>query len=179
MAGGGRVEHEGVPMSKDKAPEGEMRVDTDLIRQLADLLTEKDLTEIEVEDGDRRVSVKRNTMARDMAAAIGRASPPAPAAAAPPAPAPAPAPAVTEESAAAHPGAVKSPMVGTVYLSAEPGAAPFVSAGAKVKEGDTLVIIEAMKVMNPITAPRGGTVSQVLVQDGQPVEFDQPLVIIG
>ena len=82
MAGGGRVEHEGVPMSKDKAPEGEMRVDTDLIRQLADLLTEKDLTEIEVEDGDRRVSVKRSTMARDMAAAIGRASPPAPAAAA-------------------------------------------------------------------------------------------------
>ena len=167
-------------MSKDKAPEGEMRVDTDLIRQLADLLTEKDLTEIEVEDGDRRVSVKRNTMARDMAAAMGRA-PAAPAAAAPPAPAasPAPAPAVTEDSAAAHPGAVKSPMVGTVYLSAEPGGAPFVAAGARVKEGDTLVIVEAMKVMNPITAPRAGTVSQVLVQDGQPVEFDQPLVIIG
>jgi acetyl-CoA carboxylase biotin carboxyl carrier protein len=164
-------------MSKDKAPEGEMRVDTDLIRQLADLLTEKDLTEIEVEDGDRRVSVKRNTMARDMAAAIGRA-PAAPASATPPAPAPAPA-AVTEESAAVHPGAVKSPMVGTVYLSAEPGAAPVVSAGAQVKEGDTLVIIEAMKVMNPIPAPRGGTVGQVLVQDGQPVEFDQPLVIIG
>ena len=167
-------------MSKDKAPEGEMRVDTDLIRQLADLLTEKDLTEIEVEDGDRRVSVKRNTMARDMAAATG-AAPAAPAAAAPPAPAaaPTPAPAVTEESAAAHPGAVKSPMVGTVYLSAEPGGAPFVSAGTRVKEGDTLVIVEAMKVMNPITAPRGGTVSQVLVQDGQPVEFDQPLVILS
>jgi acetyl-CoA carboxylase biotin carboxyl carrier protein len=79
---------------------------------------------------------------------------------------------------AAHPGAVKSPMVGTVYLSGEPGARPFVAPGGPVNEGDTLVIIEAMKVMNPITAPRSGTVRQVLVQDGQPVEFDQPLVII-
>ena len=121
-------------------------------------------------------------MARDMAAAMARAPAPAPAAAAPPttplpAPASPPAPA-SEEAAANHPGAVKSPMVGTVFLAGEPGAPPFVTAGASVKEGDTLVIVEAMKVMNPITAPRAGTVREVLVQDAQPVEFDQPLVII-
>ena len=166
-------------MAQDKG--GGMRVDTDLIRQLADLLTEKDLTEIEVEDSERRVVVKRNTMAKDMAAAMSRGAPAAaaPAEAAPaPVPAPAPAASVTEESAASHPGAVKSPMVGTVYLSAEPGAAPFVAAGSQVAAGDTLVIVEAMKVMNPITAPKAGTVKQVLVQDAQPVEFDQPLVIV-
>jgi acetyl-CoA carboxylase biotin carboxyl carrier protein len=167
-------------MGQDKGSHG-MRVDTDLIRQLADLLTEKDLTEIEVEDSDRRVVVKRNTMGRDMLAAMAHA--PAPAAAplpsaSSPAPAASPAAPVTEEAAANHPGAVKSPMVGTVYLASEPGAAPFVSAGGKVAEGDTLVIIEAMKVMNPITAPRAGIVRQVLVQDAQPVEYDQPLVII-
>lgn len=148
-----------------------MRVDTDLIRKLADLLTEKDLSEIEVEDGDRKVSVKRNAFP---AVAAPAATAPAPAPA-PAAPATAPMP---EESAAAHPGAVKSPMVGTVYLSSEPGSAPFVSTGAKVKAGDTLVIVEAMKVMNPIPAPKAGTVKQVLVQDAEPVEFDQPLVII-
>ncbi len=90
----------------------------------------------------------------------------------------APAAAPAEVAPAAHPGAVKSPMVGTVYLSGEPGAKAFVSVGSKVNEGDTLVIIEAMKVMNPITATRAGTVKQVLVQNAQPVEFDQPLVII-
>ncbi|HZF94808.1 MAG TPA: biotin/lipoyl-containing protein, partial [Allosphingosinicella sp.] len=79
---------------------------------------------------------------------------------------------------AAHPGTVKSPMVGTVYLAGEPGARPFVAPGTPVKEGETLVIIEAMKVMNPIVAPRAGTVVQLLVQDGQPVEYDQPLVIV-
>ena len=166
-------------MGQDKGSNG-MRVDTDLIRQLADLLTEKDLTEIEVEDSDRRVVVKRNTMGRDMMAAMVQApaASPAPAPAAPaPAPAPSTAP-VTEEAAANHPGAVKSPMVGTVYLASEPGATPFVAAGAKVAEGETLVIIEAMKVMNPITAPKAGVVRQILVQDAQPVEYDQPLVII-
>ena len=83
-----------------------------------------------------------------------------------------------EIAAANHPGAVKSPMVGTVYLSGEPGAKPFVSPGQSVREGETLLIVEAMKVMNPILAPRAGTVTQVLVQDAQPVEFDQPLVIV-
>ena len=164
-------------MSDDKGSTGAMRIDADLIRQLADLLTEKDLSEIEVEDGERKIIVKRSTMARDMAAAMAArpaAANPAPAPAAPPPP---PA-AAGEDAAASHPGAVKSPMVGTVYLSAEPGAAPFVAAGSTVKEGDTLLIVEAMKVMNPIPAPRSGTVRQVLVQDAQPVEFDQPLVII-
>nr|MDP8994742.1 acetyl-CoA carboxylase biotin carboxyl carrier protein [Pseudomonadota bacterium] len=102
---------------------------------------------------------------------------PAPAPAAAPTAAPAPA-APADAPAATHPGAVKSPMVGTIYLSPEPGAKPFVAPGQSVREGDTLVIIEAMKVMNPITAPRAGTVTQLLVQDGQPVEYDQPLLII-
>jgi acetyl-CoA carboxylase biotin carboxyl carrier protein len=165
-------------MGQQKGSDG-MRVDTDLIRQLADLLTEKDLTEIEVEDSDRRVVVKRSTMARDMVAVMGHGAA-ASAVPAPPAPTPAPTPAasVSEEAAASHPGAVKSPMVGTVFLSAEPGTAPFVSTGTKVAAGDTLLIVEAMKVMNPIAAPKAGIVKQILVQDAQPVEYDQPLVIV-
>ena len=158
-----------------------MRIDADLIRTLADLLTEKDLSEIEVEDGDRKITVRRNPtgalFAQAMAAQAGQAQPAAPAAHPPPTPAPA-APAAAAEDPAAHPGAVKSPMVGTVFLAGEPGAKPFVSTGSKVNAGDTLLIIEAMKVMNPIAAPRAGTVRQVLVQDAQPVEFDQPLVLI-
>ena len=161
-------------MSEDKSASAPMRVDTDMIRQLADLLTEKDLSEIEVEDGDRRIVVQRKVSAPATAPAPApAAAPPPPAASAPAAPAPG-----NEENAAAHPGAVKSPMVGTVYLSPEPSAAAFVSTGARVKEGDTLLIIEAMKVMNPIQAPRAGTVKAILVQDAQPVEFDQPLVIL-
>jgi len=158
-------------MSQEKGSGG-MRVETDLIRQLADLLTEKDLSEIEVEDADRRLVVRRQ-----LAGVVAAAPPPVPvpAPAAPPPATPAP---VSEESAASHPGAVKSPMVGTVYLSSEPGSAPFVSLGGAVKAGDTLLIIEAMKVMNTIQAPKAGKVTRVLVQDAQPVEFDQPLVII-
>src|SRR3954470_18467771 len=155
---------------EEGAPEGGMRIEADLVRQLAELLNRNDLTEIEVEDGDRKIVVKRNVT-------VAAAPAPAPAAAAPAASA-APAAPAAPASPANHPGAVKSPMVGTVFLAGEPGAKPFVSAGAKVKEGDTLVIIEAMKVMNPIVAPRAGTVSQVLVIDAQPVEFDQPLVIL-
>jgi acetyl-CoA carboxylase biotin carboxyl carrier protein len=149
--------------------DGGMRIEAELVRQLAELLNQNDLTEIEVEDGERKIVVKRNLM-------MASAAPPPAAAVAATAPAPA-APAAAP-SPANHPGAVKSPMVGTVFLSGEPGARPFVSPGAKVKEGDTLVIIEAMKVMNPIVAPRAGTVSQVLVVDAQPVEYDQPLVIL-
>ncbi|HEX8364606.1 MAG TPA: acetyl-CoA carboxylase biotin carboxyl carrier protein [Allosphingosinicella sp.] len=150
---------------------GGMRVDADLVRQLAELLNENELTEIEVADGERRIAVKRQlTVAQAMQGVAAPAAAPAPAPA-PPAPA-------ADVNPANHPGAVKSPMVGTVYLSGEPGARPFVSPGGAVAEGDTLVIIEAMKVMNPIVAPRSGTVRQVLVQDGQPVEFDQPLVIV-
>ena len=149
-----------------------MRVDTDLIRELADLLSDHELTEIEVEDGDRKIKVRREVfMAAPATAAFSHA--PGPAAAAP-------APAEAAPAAAEIPGnAVKSPMVGTAYLSAEPGAAPFISVGKTVKPGDTLLIVEAMKVMNPIAAPAGGTVKQVLVTDGQPVEFDQPLVVLG
>jgi len=153
-----------------KPTEGAMRVDTNLIRELADLLTAKELTEIQVEDGERKIKVRREATGFVAASAIHHA--PAPAAAAP---APA-AEAIAEEAAG---NAVKSPMVGTAFLSAEPGAAPFVSVGKVVKAGDTLLIVEAMKVMNPITAPAGGTIKQILVSDGQPVEFDQPLVVVG
>jgi acetyl-CoA carboxylase biotin carboxyl carrier protein len=161
-------------MTDENRSAGGMRVDAELVRQLAELLNQNELTEIEVEDGERRIAVKRQITVA--APAATHAAAPAPAAPAPAAAAPsAPAAAVPP---AAHPGAVKSPMVGTVYLSGEPGAKPFVVPGASVREGDTLLIIEAMKVMNTITAPRAGTVSQVLVQDAQPVEFDQPLVIL-
>lgn len=150
-----------------------MKVDPGLVRQLAELLTDSDLSEIEVQDGARRIVVKRNVAAP--AAPVYAPAPQAPAHA----PSnPAPASAAPGDAGANHPGAVKSPMVGTVYLSAEPGAKPFVAPGDKVGQGDTLLIIEAMKVMNPITAPRSGTVAQVLVDNGQPVEYDQPLVII-
>jgi len=144
-----------------------MRVDIALLRELAELLAANDLSEIEVEDGDRKIKVRRD-------AGPVMAYAPAPQAA-PPAAAPA-----AEAAPAAPPvDAVKSPMVGTVFLSPEPGAAAFVSPGQAVKEGDTLMIIEAMKVMNPILAPKAGTVRQVMVSDAQPVEFDQPLVVIG
>jgi len=148
---------------------GAMQVDTALVRQLAELLDDTRLTEIEVQDGERRIRVARQISAMQAAPVVH-------------APAPAvahanPAPAV-EAPASDHPGTVKSPMVGTVYLAAEPGASPFVSPGAKVAAGETLLIVEAMKVMNPITCPRAGTVTAVLVDNGQPVEFDQPLVVV-
>ena len=156
------------------APGGDMRIEADLVRQLAELLNQNDLTEIEVEDGERRIVVKRQITAAPAApVAVG-----APAAAAAPA-APAAASPVPEANPATNPGAVKSPMVGTCYLSPEPGSKPFAAPGQKVSEGDTLLIIEAMKVMNPITAPAGGVIKKIMVADAQPVEFDQPLVIIG
>lgn len=145
-----------------------MQVDIKLVRQLAELLNETGLTEIEVEDDDRKIRVARTLQAASVAVAA-----PAPVAAAAPVAAP-----VAPTAPADHPGALKSPMVGTVYLAASPEAAPFVSVGDTVKEGDTIVIIEAMKVMNPITATKGGKVTQVLVANGQPVEYDQPLVVI-
>ena len=155
-----------------------MRIDTDLVRELAEMLSANELTEIEVEDGERKIKVKRE-------AAPVMAYAPAPAAA-PVATTPAEAFAAVNSLLGAEPApaaapvdALKSPMVGTVYLSPEPGAAAFISVGGTVKEGDTLMIIEAMKVMNPITAPKGGTIQQILVSDAQPVEFDQPLVVIG
>ena len=153
---------------------GAMQVDVNLVRQLAELLDTTQLTEIEVEDGDRKIRVARKA-AQVSAAPMHYAPPPAAANAAPAA-----APQVDNAgpSAPDHASAVRSPMVGTVYLSAEPGAKPFAIVGQSVAAGDTLLIVEAMKVMNPITAPSAGTVRAVLVENGQPVEFDQPLVVV-
>jgi acetyl-CoA carboxylase biotin carboxyl carrier protein len=152
-----------------------MKVDTKLVRQLADMLAETGLTEIEVEDGDRKIRVVRNVFSGVTAPAAA-----APAVIAAPAAAPAPAPGPAAEAAAAVPAsAIRSPMVGTAYLSGEPGADPFVKVGDKVKAGDTLLIIEAMKVMNPIAATAAGTVQQILIENAQPVEFDQPLIVVA
>ena len=161
----------GVEMSDKNSADEPMRVDTDLVKKLAEMLDKNELSEIEVEDNGRRIVVKRKLSGVPSA----HYAPPPPPTAAAAAPA---APAAPEQAPAAHPGAVKSPMVGTAYLSAEPGAAPFIAVGASIKEGDTLLIIEAMKVMNPIAAPRSGVVKQILVQDAQPVEYEQPLAII-
>ncbi|ANI77336.1 MULTISPECIES: acetyl-CoA carboxylase biotin carboxyl carrier protein [Sphingobium] len=155
----------------DKAEKGAMQVDVQLVRDLAALLDDTNLTEIEVEDGDRKIRVARKAGGGN---AIAYA--PAPLAAAPVAAA-APAAAAPAEPAAGA-NAVRSPIVGTAYLAAEPGAAPFAPIGSTVKAGDTVLIVEAMKVMNAITAPNAGTVKAVLVDNGQPVEYDQPLIVI-
>jgi acetyl-CoA carboxylase biotin carboxyl carrier protein len=153
----------------DQKEQQPMRVDGALLRELAELLATNDLTEIEVEDGDRKIKVRRES-----APVMAYAPAPAPVAAA----APAAAPSEAAAPAAAPADAVKSPMVGTAFLSPEPGAKPFIAPGQTVKAGDTLLIIEAMKVMNPITAPKAGKIAQILIGDAQPVEFDQPLVVI-
>jgi acetyl-CoA carboxylase biotin carboxyl carrier protein len=142
--------------------------DSALIRELALLLDETNLTEIEIERAGLRVRVARNiSIAATMPASY------APAAAPVPASGPAPV-----DDLAKHPGVVPSPMVGTVYWASEPGAKPFIEVGARVTVGQTLLIIEAMKTMNQIPAPRAGTVTQILVEDGVPVEYGEPLVII-
>ena len=147
-------------------------VDKDLIRELAELLTETGLTEIEVEREGLRVRVARQTVTNVVMG--GSAHVPSI-----PATAPAPATLVAEiADPAKHPGVVNSPMVGTAYRSSEPTAKPFVDIGSVVKAGDTLLIVEAMKTMNQIPAPRAGTVTQILVEDGAPVEYGEPLVII-
>ena len=139
--------------------------DEDMIRGLAKLLDETGLTDIEIERDGLRVKIGRAARTVQVAA-------------------PAAAPAVAAPIAAAtndltkHPGAIPSPMVGTAYLAPSPGARPFIEVGQQVKAGDTLLIIEAMKTMNQIPAARGGTVTQILIEDGQPVEFGEPLVII-
>ncbi len=157
---------------KGSAGKSGMNVDTALVRELAEMLGETGLVEIEVEDGDRKIRVSRGG---GVAMAAAPAPMPAPAAPAPAAAAPAPESAASADVA----GAIKSPMVGTVYLAPEPGAADFVKVGDSVKEGQTLLIVEAMKVMNPITADKSGTVKAILVENAQPVEFDQPLVVVG
>jgi acetyl-CoA carboxylase biotin carboxyl carrier protein len=152
--------------------------DVAFIKALAELLNDNDLTELSVkreygEDDTLQVRVSR----RGETVTSHYAPPPAPAYAPPPAAAPAAA-APAAEDPASHPGAVTSPMVGTVYMQAEPGAPAFVSVGTQVSEGDTLLIIEAMKTMNHIPAPRGGTVKRILIEDGAAVEYGAPLMII-
>jgi acetyl-CoA carboxylase biotin carboxyl carrier protein len=142
-------------------------IDQDLIRELAKLLEETGLSELEIEQEGTRVRVARGV--RNVAAAI-----PAPVAHAVAAPAPAP----VAADAGKHPGAVTSPMVGTAYLAPSPGAKNFVEVGTRVKAGDTVLIIEAMKTMNQIPAPRSGIVTQILVEDGQPVEFGEAMLIV-
>ncbi|MCA1748580.1 MAG: acetyl-CoA carboxylase biotin carboxyl carrier protein [Sphingomonadales bacterium] len=157
-------------MPSEQGDDGAMKIDARLIRQLAKMLDETNLTEIEVEDGDRKIRVVRGGAAVAVAPA-----------AIPPAASAAPAPSggsEASEGGAVDANAVKSPMVGTVYMSPEPDAQPFISIGDAVAEGDTLLIIEAMKVMNQIPSPRSGKVTKLLVEDAEPVEFDQPLVVI-
>ncbi|MDX5366338.1 MAG: acetyl-CoA carboxylase biotin carboxyl carrier protein [Alphaproteobacteria bacterium] len=144
-------------------------VDQELIRQLAALLTETDLSEIEIETESLRLRVARQM------ATVAHVAAPAPAAAHTAA---APAAAASADAGGSHPGAVPSPMVGTAYLAPEPGAPVFVQPGSNVSEGQTILIIEAMKTMNHIPAPRSGKLTRVLVDDGQPVEFGEPLFVI-
>ena len=155
----------------DKPNDKTGRFDTGLIRELAAILREADLGEIEIEQGGLRIKVvKPETKVMQYAAA------PAPAAAAAPA-AGAAAPAA-KAAPRDHPGALKSPMVGTVYLQAEDGAPPFVKVGDTVTEGQTIVLVEAMKTFNPVLSNRAGKITQILVKNQQPVEFGEPLVII-
>lgn len=150
-------------------------LENDLIRDLADLLNETGLSEIEIEKNGLRVRVARQltVAATAQAAPMGSG-----AAGAATGAAPAAGVASGEADPAKHPGAVKSPMVGTAYRAPEPGAAPFIDVGSRVNQGDTLFIIEAMKTMNQIPAPKAGTVTAVLFENGQPVEFGEPMVII-
>lgn len=147
-------------------------IDAAVIRELADLLAETGLTEIEIEQEGLRLRVARqgvpvvSHLPVAAAAPVSAVAPPLAEAAAP-------------KREGPHPGAVTSPMVGTVYMSPQPGAAPFVKVGDVVKEGDTLLIVEAMKTMNPIVAPRAGTVSEICIDDAQPVEFGQTLLILS
>ncbi|WP_425404165.1 acetyl-CoA carboxylase biotin carboxyl carrier protein [Hwanghaeella sp.] len=148
-----------------------LTVDTNLVDVLADLMEKKGLTEVEVTVGDQTLRLSKGGTAQAVThvAAAPVAAPAAPAAMAPVAAAAAP---------SDHPGAVKSPMVGTVYMSPQPGSPAFISVGDTVTQGQTLLIVEAMKVMNPIPAPRAGKVTAILVDDSEPVEFDQPLVVL-
>ncbi len=153
----------------DAKSDAKSAIDKELIRELAKLLDETGLTEIEIERAGLRVRVGRNGGSVTHITSHGASAAP------PPSAAPT---TVASADPAKHPGAVTSPMVGTAYRGAAPGAAPFVDLGSKVVVGETLLIIEAMKTMNQIPAPRSGTVTQILIEDGQPVEFGEPLVII-
>ncbi len=152
-------------------------IDTKLVRKLADILKSTGLSEIEVEKGGLRIRVARELYAA--AQPMQYAAAPAPMVAAAPAASGAPAPAASAPGLPERKGdMVKSPMVGTVYLQAQPGSPAFAKVGDKVSEGQTLLIVEAMKTMNPIASPRAGTVVEIMVVDGQPIEFGQPLVVL-
>ncbi len=156
-------------------------IDIELIRQLAEVLRETELTEVELQLEDLHIRLARELPAQQVVAQVPAAMPAPAAAPAPAQPAPEPAPTETksvEPDVESHPGVVRAPMVGTAYRAPAPGAQPFVEVGQEVKEGDTLLIIEAMKTMNQIPAPRSGVVKAILVEDGQPVEYDEPLMII-
>ena len=168
-----------MPAPKSSSPKSSQDIDTGLVRDLADILKATELTEIEVERGDLKIKVKRELTVA--AAPVAYAAAPAPVAAAAPAPAAAAPAAMPSDPATivARAGEeVKSPMVGTAYLQPSPEAPPFVQPGDKVKKGQTLLIVEAMKTMSPIQSPRDGVVADVLVGDGQPVEFGEPLVLL-
>jgi acetyl-CoA carboxylase biotin carboxyl carrier protein len=155
----------------------DLTIDPDLVRQIALLISETDLTEIEVEKGDLRIRVARQVTVAPVMQTIAAPAPaaaPAAVAAAPVAPAAADKPA----DLGAHPGAVRSPMVGTAYRRPSPGATAFIEIGSQVKQGEKLLLVEAMKTFNEIVAPRAGTVTHILVEDGQPVEYGEPLVVI-
>ncbi len=150
-----------------------VQFDPAAIRELAKILRETDLTEIELVEKDSRIRVARQITVQQVATvAAGPAAAPAAAAAAPAAAPPAPV------SDAAHPGAVTSPMVGVAYLAPEPGAAPFITVGGRVAQGQTVLLIEAMKTFNQIRAPRAGVVARILIESGSPVEYGEPLLII-
>lgn len=154
--------------SKARLSDSKPGIDAEAIRALSDLLTETGLTEIEVEHNGARIRVARaGAMAAISAAPVAVAPVPVAAALA------------AAPSSGPHPGAVTSPMVGTVYVASEPGKPPFVKLGQQVKEGETLFIVEAMKTMNPIPAPRSGTVKEICVENGTPVEFGQTLCVIA
>lgn len=153
-----------------------MKIDTDAIKKLADLLDETGLSEIEVAEGDKMIRVNKGGLVQAAPAAIAQTAPISmPSDPTTPAPANLSDPSTVAQS---HPGAVTSPMVGTIYLQSEPGTPKFVNKGDSVSEGDTLLIVEAMKVLNPIKAPHSGTVTQILVDNEQPVEFGDVLMVI-
>jgi len=149
--------------------------DPELVRELATLIAETDLTEIEVEKGDLRIRVAR-TVTATVTVPMAAPAPAVPAAL--PAALPAGDAAPGGQSPASHPGAITSPMVGTAYRKPSPEAKPFIEVGARVAVGDKLLLIEAMKTFNEIAAPRAGTVTAIFIEDGQPVEFGEPLLVI-
>jgi acetyl-CoA carboxylase biotin carboxyl carrier protein len=163
----------GARLANAGKPKPQIHVDPDVIRELSDLLTETGLTEIEIEQGGRRIRVARQNAPHMSAAPVAVAAMSEPVMS-PPAIAP-----ETQPVRRNLNGAVTSPMVGTVYVAPEPGKPPFVKVGDTVREGDTLLIVEAMKTMNPIPAPRAGTVKEILVRDSEPVEFGQMLLVLS